>query len=117
MSFSFLCSSNDSDASGKLLRHFLLDVCLIQNLYLLLVYKNKVEATTRKVRTSVFYFFRDTGIPSSLSEFMGVCDGCAVNFRKLSSQTCMKCNKLQKTTSDVERLAVEVRSYILFLSC
>jgi hypothetical protein len=42
---------------------------------------------------------------------MGVCEGCAINFRKLASATCMKCNKLQKTTSDVERLAIEVRSY------
>jgi len=41
---------------------------------------------------------------------MGVCEGCAINFRKLGSATCVKCNKLQKTTSDVERLAIEVRS-------
>ena len=50
---------------------------------------------------------------------MGVCEGCALNFHKLASPTCIKCKKLQNIASDVERLAIEVRSghFSMFIAC
>ncbi|KAG5724473.1 hypothetical protein E4T56_gene6509 [Termitomyces sp. T112] len=38
---------------------------------------------------------------------MGVCSGCAILFRNLAEEKCMKCKKLSKASSAVEREAIE----------
>ncbi|KAG6883407.1 hypothetical protein C0993_006361 [Termitomyces sp. T159_Od127] len=38
---------------------------------------------------------------------MGICNGCAILFRNLTEDHCLKCRKLSKATSAVEREAIE----------
>ncbi|KAF5377218.1 hypothetical protein D9615_006391 [Tricholomella constricta] len=40
---------------------------------------------------------------------MGVCTGCAILFRKLTEDQCMKCIKLSRASSTVEREAIEAQ--------